>query len=79
MDKRKHLVTLHQEFIKDPVLMETCRLLFDLANRMGLDGLRWTNLQFIEGDKKDPLNLLTYIICEEIDEYAEAKDGQKDA
>ena len=71
MDGGHHILTIHQEIIQDPVLIEVCKRLFDFANRMGLDGFRLTNLQFIQGN--DPLDKLIYVICEKKEKESEGE------
>ncbi len=54
-----------REFNRDPVLMECARLVFDWANKAGLDGKRVTNLQFEFSDQdKIPLYGCTWVTCE---------------
>lgn len=62
MDNRHYILTLHEAVTQDPVLIEACKTLFEFANKMGLEGHKMTNLQFIKGN--DPLDPQNYVVCE---------------
>lgn len=68
---RKTLAKINPQFIPDPVLIESCKLLFDIANKEGLNGVRLTNLKFLFPDGKDPCNSLVDVSCEVYVNYEE--------
>jgi hypothetical protein len=51
MIEKIHVASINKHIVKDPVLIESMKLLFKIANEAGLKGIKLTNLVLEEREE----------------------------
>lgn len=62
-DQRFRILKIHSKINFDPAAFEVLSLLFDWANRMGLEGKRVSALEISDEDFPDPLRVMKEASC----------------
>lgn len=66
------LAKISKRFVQDPVLIESCKQLFRMANNYGLEGIKLTDLKFIFPDEGGAqIKCLRHLSEEEWKQYQE--------
>lgn len=77
-DQRYKILKIHRDTDFDPVNLEIMDLLFDWANRMGLEGKRVSALEVTNEQFPDPVRVMKEVSCcvwEPIDKIIEYQKG----
>lgn len=77
-DQRYKILKIHRDTDFDPVNLEIMDLLFDWANRMGLEGKRVSALEVTNEQFPDPVRVMKEVSCcvwEPIDKIIEDQKG----